>query len=268
MLLLLPSEVSMTSLVEEAHTVEVYEWSELPKDLTFPDIQGPEPVHFEQELLAFRSLSTLPVEPTATPTMMPTSTPTVAPAPTPTPTPQRIPTPLPTLTPVPRLRATPTLPPMLRKTPTVLKNNTTDFDVPKRQAVLQPTPFVVRRSPTGTTVRKDRRGVFLDTQGRSSGGPSVTLDQADAFPFPGYLRHLEEKIAGLWFPKGSGTVSIHLVIARNGKILKSEVDKGEGFGVEKLQESVTRTLTLIKRFEPLPREYVGIQLRVRIVVRR
>ena len=97
---------------------------------------------------------------------------------------------------------------------------------------------------------------------------SVVLDQENEFPFPGYLLHLEEKIAGLWFPQGAGTVTIFLEIDRNGKILKSEVDKGSEVGVDKLQESVVRALGLIKHFEALPWEYPGATLRVRIIVRR
>ena len=269
-LLSFSSKITITSIVKEAQMVEMYEPSELPDDLTVPEIQEPEPKLPEQERLAFRSLSTLTVEPTPTPTptMIPTSIPTQTPAPIPTPTPRRLPTPLPTLIPTPRRPATPTPQPEPQRTQTPFKD-TTGFEVPKRQAVLQPTPFVERFSPTPTAkTQADRRQLFLGAQGESSHAPSVTLDQEDAFPFPEYLLHLEEKIAGLWYPNGSGTVSIYLVIARNGKILKSEVDKGEGFGVEKLQESINRTLTLIKRFEPLPREYAGIQLRVRIVVRR
>jgi hypothetical protein len=94
------------------------------------------------------------------------------------------------------------------------------------------------------------------------------LDQADEFPYPEYLGHIQEKIAGLWFPQGSGTVSVFLIIERNGKILKSGVDKGEGVGVNKLRDSVIRTIALIKRFHPLPQEYNGLVLRVRITVRR
>ncbi len=269
-ILALPSQITITSLAEEAQEkaqmVELCDPSELPENLSVPEEQKPEPMHPEQKLLAFRSLSTLPGKPTPapTPTMIPTPIPTLTPMPVPTPTPRRFPTPLPTLTPTPERRATPTPQPVLRAS-----TKKTGFDVPKRQGVLQPTPFAVRRSPAPTAKTPEhRRQLFLGTQGKASSGPSVTLDQEDAFPFPAYLLHIEKKIAGLWYPNGSGMVSIYLIIARNGKILQSEVDKGEGFGVEKLQESIQRTLTLITHFEPLPQEYAGRELRVRIVVRR
>jgi hypothetical protein len=136
--------------------------------------------------------------------------------------------------------------------------------VPKREGVLDPAPVMVERPSEERW--KDRGGQgqqhFLGSRS------SVVLDQENEFPFPGYLLHLEEKIAGLWFPQGSGTVTIFLEIGRNGKILKSEVDKGTEVGVNKLQESVVRALSLIKHFEALPWEYQGRTLRVRIIVRR
>jgi hypothetical protein len=59
-----------------------------------------------------------------------------------------------------------------------------------------------------------------------------------------------------------------MIIERNGKILKSGVDKGTGLEVNKLRESVVRAMALIKRFEPLPSEYTGSTLRIQITVRR
>jgi hypothetical protein len=103
---------------------------------------------------------------------------------------------------------------------------------------------------------------------RFSTGTPMTFETESAFPYPEYLEHIKEKIEGLWFPEGTGTVAIYLIIERNGKILKSGVDKGIGVGVNKLRESIIRAIALIKRFRPLPEEYDGMVLRVRIVVRR
>ena len=103
---------------------------------------------------------------------------------------------------------------------------------------------------------------------RFSTGTPMTFETENEFPYPEYLEHIKEKIEGLWFPEGTGTISIYLIIERNGKILKSGVDKGTGIGVEKLRESIIRAIALIKRFHPLPEGYDGMVLRVRIVVRR
>ena len=103
---------------------------------------------------------------------------------------------------------------------------------------------------------------------RFSTGIPMTFETENEFPYPEYLEHIKEKIEGLWFPEGTGTVAIYLIIERNGKILKSGVDKGIGVGVDKLRESIIRAIALIKRFHPLPKGYDGMVLRVRIVVRR
>jgi hypothetical protein len=224
-------------------------------------IQSAEEIQ-KRDMLAFQTLSSVAPEPT--PTSKPLPTPTPKPRVKPTSTPQK------PLVPMPRYRSTPT-PYSIRPS----KKQIISFKVPKRTAVLlQRTPSqkdVLSPSPKNTpgqgAGRSDpNRQASLDSQ--SSGGSSVLLDQEDAFPFPEYLQSIKIKVEGLWIPQGGGTLSIYLTIARNGKILKSGVDKGEGVGVDKLRESVIRTLRLIKRFEPLPQEYNGTRLQVRIIVRR
>ena len=125
--------------------------------------------------------------------------------------------------------------------------------------------------------QQDKQEEIPDTRSGSQSSPSsrrfstgtpMTFETESEFPYPEYLEHIREKIEGLWFPEGKGTVSIYLIIERNGKILQSGVDKGTGLGVNKLRESIIRAIALIKRFHPLPEGYDGMVLRVRIVVRR
>lgn len=273
-----PSEVVMMPFPEqEAQMVELIEPAELPENRPVPQItEAPEKAR--NELIAFRNISsavekpTPTPEPTVTPTPRPHNTPTPTPAPAKSPTPQELPTP----TPTPRFL----LPKRETPTPTPCEPLVA-LDVPRREPALERTPENWQRPPiydpnepviqprrTGTPGARDQSATPGMPSQLSMGGPSVMLDQEGAFPFPEYLSHIEKKISGLWFPQGSGTLSLYLVIDRNGKILKSGIDKGEGIGVEKLQESVVRAMALIKRFDPLPEDYSGMALRVRIVVRR
>ena len=262
--------VEITPLSEEAHTVGLYEPSELPEEIpAIPEEQQEtEPDVPEYAVVAFENISAL--IPTLTPTPTPTPTSTPVPLATPTPTPKPTPKPTPTVKPrpTPLLRPTPRLHPTSTPTPTP-QETVVAFDVPRRQAVLGSTPIADGRPPISPGVRDDETGQGPGTGSSGLGeGSSLMLDQEEAFPYPEYLDHLQEKIAGLWFPEGAGMVSVYLIIGRNGKILKSGVDKGEGVGVEKLRDSVIRALVLIKGFEPLPQEYNGMVLRVRITVRR
>lgn len=255
-------EVTLAPSLEEPQFVDLYEATELPEDLPGPTMsQSAEEIQ-TQDVISFQTMSSLAPEPT--PTSKPSPTPTPRPRVKPTSTPKK------PLIPMPRYRSTPA-PYSIRPA----KKHIIPFELPKRPAVL----LQRRHSQKGTLSpasqqtpgrgagRSDtNRQLFLGTQ--SSEGSSVLLDQEDAFPFPEYLQSIKVKVEGLWIPQGRGTLSIYLTIARNGKILKSGVDKGEGVGVEKLRESVIRTLTLIKRFDPLPREYNGTRLQVRIIVRR
>jgi hypothetical protein len=266
-----PQEVVVTSTpIEQPQFVELYENSELPEDLPAPEIEEeaaeevPEP-----ELVAFQVLSSIVAKPSPTPSLRPSPTapPTVQPTPTstPTPTPTAWPTSTPTprkaFTPLPRFNWTPKPRPIPRGTvkPAIRLE---PFPIPKREGVLEAgTPRIIA-TPVESSGQQQH---FLRSP---SSGSTVILDQEDAFPFPEYLMHVEEKIAGLWFPQGSGTVEIHLQIGRNGKILKSGVDKGMGLGVDKLQDSVVRALGMVKHFEPLPVAYNGNSLRIRIIVKR
>ncbi len=258
---------------EEPQFVDLFEGSALPDDLKLPDLSQALKKNPTENMIAFKTFSSLPMEPSPTPT--PTLTPSPLPSPSPTLLPTATPTPLPTptvrptstpqrpRTPMPRFNWTPKPRPTLRGTvkPAIRLEA---FEVPKRDGVLEPTPIVVRRTP----FERDRNRRSQGQQHFLGSRSSVVLDQENEFPFPEYLLHLEEKIAGLWFPQGTGTVTIYLEIDRNGKILKSEVDKGTGVGVKKLQESVVRALSLIKNFKVLPWGYPSTTLRVRIIVRR
>ena len=285
MYLFQPEVVMMPFTAQDAQTVALVEPSDLPEDVVPPEISEDAPVETpEREMIAFRNLSTV-TEPTPTPE------PTV----TPTPKPRSTPTPIPSPTPTIGISPTPTPKYLLprRVTPSPFpspKETIVAFEVPRRPAVLDQLPAEMpplydpdepviqparRRTPgalgTGTTGQGDSAGTSSGVSGSSQlsqGGPSVMLDQEDAFPYPEYLAHIDRKISGLWFPQGAGALSLYLVIDRNGKILKSGVDKGEGIGVEKLRDSIIRAIALIKRFDPLPPEYGGMELRVRIVVRR
>lgn len=257
-------EVTLAPSLEEPQFVDLYEATELPEYLPMPTmIQSAEEIR-KQDVISFQTMSSLAPEPALTSKPSPTPTPTPTPRVKPTSTPKK------PLIPMPRYRSTPT--PYSIRPP---KKQIIPFEVPKRPAVLlQRTPSqkeTFSPSPQQTPGRGEGRSdsnrqLFLGT--RSSEGSSVVLDQEDAFPFPEYLQSIKVKVEGLWIPQGGGTLSIYLTVARNGKILKSGVDKGEGVGVKKLRESVIRTLTLIKRFDPLPREYNGTMLQVRIIVRR
>ena len=266
-----PEVVITPAAPEDPQFVELYDMAELPEEIPLPDRSQETEERPKDDRLAFRSISSLPTvaspTPTMTPSPRPTALPTSTPTPLPTPIPTLKPTPSPTpykaRTPVPKFNWTPKPRPTLQKTvkPAIRLE---PYKVPKREGVLEPTPVMVRRTPSesGGNLGSRQQQHFLGSRS------SLVLDQENEFPFPGYLLHLEEKIAGLWFPQGTGTVTIFLEIGRNGKILKSEVDKGTGVGVEKLQESVARALSLIKHFEALPWEYQGATLRVRIIVRR
>ncbi len=262
----------------EAQMVELFEPSELPEALPEPQMtEEPETPKIEQ--IAFRNVSSVvdtpTPEPTATPRPHETATPEPTNAPTVTPTPKTAITP----TPTPRFL----LPKRETPTPTPYDSNepVLAYRVPKREPVFMQTPENWQRpqvyDPNEPVIRPRRQGTpGTGTQPAMNGansqlstdGPAVMLDQEGEFPFPEYLAHVEEKISGLWFPQGAGTLSLYLVIDRNGKILKSGIDKGEGLGVEKLRDSIIRAIALIKRFDPLPRDYTGMALRVRIVVRR
>ncbi len=277
-----------SSAAPDAQVVELVEMAELPELPSQQEQEFPE----EQDMLAFRTISTILQQPTPPPTSPPTATPVVLPTETPeptatprptvTPTPQVIvttPTPHPTRRPLPtpRPRIQPRLTPS-QETP--LPEETVVIEVPRRRPVIQQTPQ--QRELSAALEKPQESSQHTPSQGAGSGngtqtgrarqdlstGPSVTLDQSDAFPYPEYLAYIEEKIAGLWFPQGSGTLSIYLIIARNGKILKSGVDKGEGVGVQKLRNSIIRAIGMIKRFNPLPHEYGGMVLRIRMTVRR
>ncbi|PID60197.1 hypothetical protein CSB45_00635 [candidate division KSB3 bacterium] len=264
-----PSEVAVfPTETEDAQFVDLLDSSELPEELSLPTLPSERDTSPRDEQLAFRSISSLAVVPsptatatispsplpTATPAALPTLTPTFKPLPSPTPIRPRIPVPKFNWTPKPTPTRRETVKPAIRLDP---------YQVPRRHGVLDPTPVMSRESQKdwggGPNVRQQH---FLGSRS------SLLLDQENDFPFPGYLQHLEKKIAGLWFPQGAGTVTIFLEVAQNGKILKSEVDKGTEVGVEKLHESVVRALSLIKHFEALPWEYRGRTLRVRIIVRR
>lgn len=270
--------IEISSLSEEAQMVNLYEASELPQAMpTLPEeLQEQEPEAPEQTIVAFGNISTLLQTPRPSPTPTATLTPAPVLTPTPTPTPKPKPTPTPTVKPRPTPVLRPTPRPRPTKTPTP-QQTVVAFDVPRRQAAIESTPtpgertsaVQARNTPVSSGEQNRRTGRTTGAGSSVLGeGSSLTLDQEEAFPFPEYLNHIQEKIAGLWFPQGAGTVSVYLIIGRNGKILKSGVDKGEGLGVEKLRESVIRALVLIKGFEPLPQEYNGMVLRVRITVRR
>ena len=282
-----PSEVLMTPFPEqEAQMVELVEPSELPETLPLPQIADA-PETPKNDLIAFRNVSSVVETPTPTPEPTPTPTKKPTAAPTPTPVPKKSPTPTPTPTPKATVPPTPTprflLPKRETPTPTPYydPNEPVLARAPRREPVLdrmpenwqRPTIYdpheaVIRpRQQTPPGIGNQRAASGMNSR-LSTGGPAVMLDQDGTFPFPEYLQHIEEKISGLWLPQGTGTLSLYLVIDRNGKILKSGIDKGDGIGVQKLQDSVVRAVALIKRFDPLPEDYSGLVLRVRIVVRR
>lgn len=263
----------------DAQFVELYQPADVPE---LADRQpAPETRQVEtQEKPAFQTISSIVSQPTPTPTPPPVATATPKPRPTPTPAPTPTPVPTPTIrvlpTPTPRIQRETQWPEAVLPTP----------DPPKREPVIQPRRLreevepVVRQTATPlptfppTPIPRATRpetGISRQPGPGSRYGSAdspMTFETEDRFPYPEYLTHIKEKIEGLWFPEGHGTVSIYLIIDRNGKILKSGVDKGTGLGVEKLRESIVRALSLIKRFHPLPQDYDGIMLRVRITVRR
>lgn len=267
--------VELVSSSNEAQFVELYDIAELP-DLPMQEIEQQFQEPPEQEFIAYQNISAIirRPTPTPTPTLVPTPTPEVLPTPTPTVLPTPTPTPLPTPTRKPQPRRIP--PP--RREQMQPKNPVVATDVPKRKPVIQRTPATKdlksalakdQQLPPTSPSRTQQPGSGTGRRpGYLSTGPSVTLDQTDTFPYPEYLEYIEKKIAGLWFPQGSGTVSVYLIITRNGKILKSGVDKGEGLGVSKLRDSVVRAIAMIKHFDPLPQKYNGLVLRVQITVRR
>ncbi len=279
-------EVEVVSLAGEAQFVELYDVAELP-ELPGPESEPQAQEPQVQDRLAFRSISTIIQQPPPTPTSPPTPTPVIMPTPTPRPAPTPKPVPTPTRKPRPRPTATPKRRPTQRPTatpkrrPTQPEEQIVAVEVPKRRPVIRRTPATKdlpsardrdRQRRPQSTPSPSRAGTKTGRQtgagsGRLSNLPSVTLDQEDAFPYPKYLAYIEEKIAGIWFPQGSGRISIFLIIARNGKILKTGVDKGEGVGVKKLRESISRAVGMITRFDPLPQTYRGRVLRLRITVR-
>jgi outer membrane biosynthesis protein TonB len=245
------SQAIPVSLPKDAQIVELYEMSEIPAQETEPVVPEPQ----EEQVVALQDISEEAQSPTPTPT------------PTPTPITEPTPTPKPILTPTPKPRPTPTP-----------EEQVVALKIPRRKAVIPSWPSQEDfSSPVQKDQQQDKQEQISDTSSgsqsspssrRFSDGPPMTFETESEFPYPEYLEHIREKIEGLWFPEGKGTVSIYLIIERNGKILQSGVDKGTGVGVNKLRESIIRAIALIKRFHPLPEEYDGMALRVRIVVRR
>jgi len=261
-----------------APIVDLYNLSELP-DLPVQEVRPSVPKSQKGEVLAFQNLSAVIAQPTPTPRLIPTPTPKVLPTATP-----KLP-----ITPQPRPTPTPT--PQRESVPS--EENVAALEIPRRPSVIQPdalqenpwsgvqkeqlqdasrpssgtgTPGTGVSGPGGPgTGSGQRPGTFSS---HFSWGTPMTFETDSAFPYPEYLDHLKKKIEWLWLPEGTGTVSLYLIIDKNGKILKSGVDKGSGIGVEKLRESVIRRIALIQRFDPLPEEYEGTTLSVRITVRK
>jgi len=250
----------------DAPIVDLYDITELPEQLR-PEPESQLPSTPEEQRVAFEKQPTILASPTATSTVSPT------PTPVPTATPRPVPQPTPT--PRPRIRPTATTRPHPVDTPTPTPQDAVAaLDVPRRQAVMpsqQNTDTiqrVVEREQGVTPNPENARQHAVSFSDRLSQETPLMFETESDFPYPEYLLHIKEKIEGLWFPEGTGTVSMYLIIDRNGKILKSGVDKGTGLEVDKLRESVVRAITLIKRFEPLPNEYMGSMLRIQITVRR
>jgi len=256
------SQVIAISLPKNAQIVELYDISEvteIPVQETQPIVPEPQ----EEQVVALQDISEEVRQPTSTPTPTPTPTPIPKPIPTPTPRPR------PTATPFPRRKQVPP------------EETVVALEVPRRNAVISsnssqedlPSPLPKDQLQD----KQERQSEISDTGSGSQSFPfsrrlsaetPLTFETENEFSYPEYLEHIKEKIEGIWFPEGTGSVSIYLIIERNGKILKSGVDKGTGVGVNKLRESIIRAIALIKRFHPLPEGYDGMALRVRIVVRR
>ncbi len=274
----LHSQATPDPRLSEAPIVDLYDMSELPERIVPEEIEVPSPELPDEQLVA---LEKLPPTPTVTPTLTPRPTiaPTITPTPTQVPQPRLRPTPTqrprlrPTSTPVPRRVATST--PVPTPTPTSSPQPAVaEVNVPRRQSVMSPqqdtdtVQRVINREGGVSRNPANSRQHAVTFSDRLSRETPLMFETEKEFPYPEYLLHIKEKIEGLWFPEGSGTVSIILDIERNGKILHSGVDKGTGLEVNKLRESVVRTMTLIRRFEPLPVNYPGSTLRIRITVRR
>lgn len=261
------SPAGSVSLPDEAPIVALYELADI--ETALQDVLPPSPPVQEEPLVALQDVGQ--VLPTMTPTPRPTRTPTPVPSPkvvVSTPKPKPTPTPEPTPT------------------------TAVAFEVPKRQGVLKPWPSqeavqaalqtpLPQITPDPQPVPTEQQvsnttGISQETTNEQSLNgihpsgeqSSLMFEAEDEFPYPEYLAHIKEKIEGIWFPEGSGTVSIILIIDKNGKILKSGVDKHIGVDVNKLRDSVIRAVTLVKSFQPLPEEFSGTQLQVRITVRR
>lgn len=273
----LRSPAGSVSAPGDAPVVDLYDLAELP-EMPAPEVKPAAPKTPDGDVIAFQNISAHVLPPTPTPKLIPTPTPKLPPTPTPklipmpTPTPKIIfmSTPRPMFTPQPRPTLTPTPPAAL--------------EIPKRPAVMPSETFAEHPWPAGQKEQspgaagqpsgagKSNTGVpGTGISGNSSSaraGMPMTFETENEFPYPDYLEHIKAKIEGLWFPEGTGTISIYLIIEKDGKILKSGVDKGTGLDVSKLRESIIRALELVKRFNPLPEDYQGMVLRVRITVRR
>ena len=258
-------------LPEEVPIVDLYDMSEIP-EMPVPQAESVVQDSPEEPLLAFQEATPEMPEPTPIPTPTPMSTAT--PMPTPTPTPTIMPTPIPGAEtvdwPTMEPRRTPTPTPGPQKAHPQPEETVVALDVPRRQSVIesQADQDEVRAALRPEQSQRSSKRHSMNFSDRLSRETPLMFETENEFPYPEYLAHIKEKIEGLWFPEGRGTVSIFLVIDRNGKILQSGVDKGTGFDVNKLRESVVRAIALIKRFHSLPEGYKGTVLRVRITVRR
>lgn len=274
----LHSQATPDPRLAEAPIVDLYEMSELPEQILPEEIDAQSLELPDEQLVALEKLPPAPTI-TPTPTPRPTIAPTITPTPTPVPQPRLKPTPTPrppprpTSTPVPRRVATST--PVPTPTPTSSPQPAVAaVDVPRRQSVMSPqqdadtAQHVMKREEGVTQSSENSRQHAVTFSDRLSRETPLMFETEKEFPYLEYLLHIKEKIEGLWFPEGSGTVSVYMIIERNGKILNSGVDKGTGLEVNKLRESVVRTMSLIRRFEPLPVDYPGSTLRIRITVRR
>ncbi len=176
--------VDISSPSEEPPVVELYDQGDLPEGIpTIPEEdKKSEPETVDQNVIAFRNITTTIPTPTPIPTMTPTPKPTMTPRPTPTFRPAI----QPQVTPTPRPRPTLTPRPLPSPQETVIA-----FDVPRRQAVLDHTPKPLERppvtqpyaTPQSPNLRAEQQG-----QARSQGtsmlgeGSSVILkNQEEAF---------------------------------------------------------------------------------------
>jgi outer membrane biosynthesis protein TonB len=133
----------------------------------------------------------------------------------------------------------------------------------------KPEPARKKDSETGKTAVTSTKPAESGVSGQAPGSKGTvdapvsmgSVDQKD-FTHDYYLELLRSMLARAWNPPPGGTgvlrASVHLVIQRDGTIVKPEVVAGSGWGL--YDRSTVSAVLDVRKFPPLPEAYAGGEL--------